>query len=223
MDSLTICHASITHLPKNKTLPLQPCNAGGSEDSADEGDAADDTKILFGSDDEEEESENDDWFDQLVNAQLSSEFSDADMGNEVSDSQVAPTELDTQILDDENPFASPWKDKPISDDVSRPVARPLAAEDKNLPVLVVNDSPERVNTAKIKADRIAQLKAQIQELEGELAQESSAFDGLGGPDFFVQKQFHFLYLNANGGSTRALPAFQSCRYQLVFAYYARSN
>ena len=93
---------------------------------------------------------------QLVNAQLSSEFSDADMGNEVSDSQVAPTELDTQILDDENPFASPWKDKPISDDVSRPVARPLAAEDKNLPVLVVNDSPERVNTAKIKADRIAQ-------------------------------------------------------------------
>lgn len=185
---------------EKNTLPLQPCNGGG-EDSADDEMAADgDAKMVFGSDDEEEESENDDWFDQLVSAQLSSDFSDADMGNDVgneaSDSQVAPTELDTQMFDDENPFASPWKDKPISDDVSRPVARPLASQDKSLPVFVVHESPERADIAKIKADRIAQLKAKIKELEGELAQEGSAFDGLGAPAFFRSAQFHFLFPKA---------------------------
>lgn len=167
----------ITHSPR------QPCNhAGPDEQPDDEGENADGIGG-FDPSDVESESEDDSWFDTLIEAKLSelpeSQVVVADEGNH-SDREIPPSQpRDTQPLDD----AQPLKDECGIPD--RPVARPLQSLDSpvlrekfNSPMVVEaspeHDLPPAEKAAKIRAERIAFLKAQLAELEVKQAEAAKS-------------------------------------------------
>ena len=158
MFFLQHAHAPCTFENLN-LLPLQPCNHE-SDDEDDDGTAEE--KKLFDSEDEEDEDENDGWFDVLIGSSLSQ--------------SLAELPLDSQPMDDSHAQDSQAKEpqtppKDVVAGETRPVARPLQSQVMDEPVfekstvpLVVVDSP----CVKSKADRIAELQAQLANLQDEM-------------------------------------------------------
>lgn len=141
-----------------KLLSLQPVHQrNGDVSASDENKSMDeeamfsDDHVLFGSDDEESQSEDDGWFDQLVADNLSSGletsgdiFSGSLPPDLLDESQVLPpmgdvemVELDTQIRNDETfnlldtPVTAPQylAKSEVDAPFVRPVARPLTSEE----------------------------------------------------------------------------------------------
>ena len=154
--------------------PLQPCNHAGPDEQPDDDGANADGDGEFDPSDVESESEDDSWFDTLLETKLSElPGSQIVFDNEDrhSDSEIPPSQpRDTQPLDDSKPL----KDECTIPD--RPVARPLQSFDspilkeKTNSPMVVEASPEydlppAEKAAKLRAERIAFLKAQLAELE----------------------------------------------------------
>lgn len=121
-------------------------------------DATAEEKKLFDSEDEEDEDENDGWFDTLIQSKLSQNLGEIPFDSQpMDDSQVQ----DSQAVVPRTPDVD-----------NRPVARPLQSqvmddpifEKPPVPVVDIVDSPR----IKSKADRIAELKAQLANLQDEM-------------------------------------------------------
>ena len=155
--------------PRNRRDQAEQGSAGSEEEvphSADEGAMCAEDRVIFQSD--EEESEDDTWFDEMIVQNL----------NDDAEAQLLPDSFD--IFDGELPPNSP-NDKaaspcPLPD---RPVARPLQVPEESLLALqtppptqpredsvVIEDSPvQTVTDFECNDRRIALLKAQLIELE----------------------------------------------------------
>ena len=158
----------------------QACNHCSDDEDDEDGSGAEECPenlVLFGSDNDEleGESEDDNWFDALVERQLS--------GISVEPTEPDDLPSDSQVLDShpgwpydlEGPSDSqPMESQKLDDAVfssPRPVARPLQAsnpEQSQAKVVVLDDDDDeqsQVAALDLRARRIAELKAKIAELE----------------------------------------------------------
>lgn len=179
-----------------KFWPLQPCNSGGDESengsigALSNGEAADDFDALVAAETDSDDSQDENWFDNFIGASVDDALPEYDPEPLAMLDSPPIESIESQWrLAEPSPLESPSPKVKICEEptAARPVARPLQSEfssavssPEGSDLLIIDDSPRAASgglpshpiqasasgNQLSKADRVLQLKSQLQQLQG---------------------------------------------------------